>query len=151
MHQNDSLQKPIAVCLSVLTATVSEKRGFWPFTSYDSAAGTTVNWRSTSPDWGLKTVRCRSVHRCPRLLGSTVTGVDSRWTACLLCRSQCSGRPGVAVDSSPDVTLWLAFSRHSNHIATPFNSPRLHRQTTNDTARLTNNLSNCRGLFRRFC
>ena len=56
--------------------------------NYDSTAGRTENCKSTSPDRGLKTVVCLSVQRCPR---STVTGVDNRWTACLLCLSHCSG------------------------------------------------------------
>jgi len=94
--------------------------------SYDSAAGTTVNCTSTSPDWGLKTVLCLSVHRCPHSLASTITGVDKRWTACLLCLSQCSGCPGVGADWRPDVTVWLEFSRHSIHIATPLHSAPLH-------------------------
>ena len=62
-----------------------------------------------------------------------MTGVDNRWTACLLCRSHCSSCPGVGADSNPDVTVRLVFSRHSIHIATPLHLPSLHTHTHTHT------------------
>ena len=66
-----------------------------------------------------------------------MTGVDNRWTACLLCRSHCSSCPGVGADSNPDVTVRLVFSRHSIHIATPLHLPSLHTHTHRHTHQLS--------------